>query len=293
MKIARVALATVVPAVLVGFAAPATAAAEEQVTNGGFEAGPDVITATGWSFTSSGGFSGTRCPASAGGCNMAAHSGDYFGVVGPYAGTQMPPQSGPTTTGTLSQVVAVPSNPVHLQFSYRRTDTNSDGYDTDLTVTLAGNVVATFTDSQPGVWSTVDLDLPPQALADQATLAFSGSCTNVTFSTKFCDRYDIDDVSLVTGADSAPPDTTITQAPASVRLAQGARKAPVKIRFTSTEPGSTFECKQDAKAWAACTSPHTFRLTKGSHTLRVRATDPAGNVDPSPAKVTVQVKPHR
>jgi hypothetical protein len=44
-------------------------------------------------------------------------------------------------------------------------------------------------------------------------------------------------------------------------------------------------------AYSACTSPHSVSdLTVGSHTFRVRATDPAGNVDGSPASRTWTVE---
>ena len=79
--------------------------------------------------------------------------------------------------------------------------------------------------------------------------------------------------------DTTPPDTTID------------RPRPRRpLALTSTEPGSTFECKLDAGDFEPCSSPHTLpALPDGTHTLEVRATDAAGNVDPTPATRTFTV----
>jgi hypothetical protein len=80
-------------------------------------------------------------------------------------------------------------------------------------------------------------------------------------------------------ADTSAPDTTITSGPSGSTTAMSASFA-----FDSTEAGSTFACKLDAGAYAACTSPKAYSgLAVGSHTMSVRATDPAGNTDPTPA----------
>ena len=54
--------------------------------------------------------------------------------------------------------------------------------------------------------------------------------------------------------------------------------------FTSTEANSTFECKLDSAAYASCSSPLTLSgIANGPHTVSVRATDLAGNIDATPA----------
>ncbi len=86
----------------------------------------------------------------------------------------------------------------------------------------------------------------------------------------------------ITTADITPPETTITGSPAAVTTATGA-----SFTFTSSEPGSTFQCRLDAVPFAACTSPRNFTgLAVGSHTFEVRATDAVNNTDPSPASFT-------
>src|SRR4029079_2896554 len=57
---------------------------------------------------------------------------------------------------------------------------------------------------------------------------------------------------------------------------------------SSTEAGSSFECRVDGGSWTACSSPHSISpaLTEGSHTFQARATDTAGNTDATPASYT-------
>jgi arylsulfatase A-like enzyme len=86
--------------------------------------------------------------------------------------------------------------------------------------------------------------------------------------------------------DTAPPDTTITVGPS------GTTNNPTPtFAFSSSEPGSSFECRVDLGTYASCASPMTTtRLTNGSHTFRVRANDPVGNVDLTPASRSFTVR---
>lgn len=80
--------------------------------------------------------------------------------------------------------------------------------------------------------------------------------------------------------DEAPPGTRITKAPP-----KKTKKTTVRFKFRATEAGSTFQCRLDRKPFRACRSPRTYRKLKpGKHVFKVRAVDPAGNVDPTPAK---------
>ena len=79
--------------------------------------------------------------------------------------------------------------------------------------------------------------------------------------------------------DKTPPQTTITKGPPG-----RTHKRTVKFKFVSSEAGSTFQCKLDRKPFKGCRSPKKLkRLKPGKHVFKVRAIDPAGNVDPTPA----------
>jgi hypothetical protein len=69
------------------------------------------------------------------------------------------------------------------------------------------------------------------------------------------------------------------------------KKKRVRVSFTltSTEVGSSFQCSVDAAMFAPCTSPFSIKAKKGRHTLTVRAIDPAGNQDATPARFGFRV----
>jgi len=80
-------------------------------------------------------------------------------------------------------------------------------------------------------------------------------------------------------ADTTPPDTTITSGASGTT-----NDSTPQFTFSSDESSSTFACRVDAEAFTSCTSPHTTApLSEGTHTFEVRATDAAGNADPTPA----------
>lgn len=78
--------------------------------------------------------------------------------------------------------------------------------------------------------------------------------------------------------DLTPPGTTVTAAPAAkVNITTAV------FEMTSNDPTATFECSLDNGLFVACASPATFTdIPDGTHSMRIRAKDPAGNVDPSP-----------
>jgi hypothetical protein len=89
--------------------------------------------------------------------------------------------------------------------------------------------------------------------------------------------------------DTSPPDTSVTSGGGLTN-----DRTPT-FGFTSDDATATFACSVDqgVPVFGACSGPgntHTpGTLADGSWTFRVRATDPAGNVDASPATRTVTV----
>jgi hypothetical protein len=79
---------------------------------------------------------------------------------------------------------------------------------------------------------------------------------------------------------SSPPDTTITKGPKK----KSSKRKP-KFKFTSSQPGSSFQCKLDRGTFQPCLSPFkpAAKLTFGKHVFTVQAVNSAGEVDPSPA----------
>ncbi len=86
------------------------------------------------------------------------------------------------------------------------------------------------------------------------------------------------------------PDTKITKHPKGKTKAKKAT-----FRFTSTVPGSTFECRLDrGGTYAPCSSPFKVTVGQGKHSFAVRAIA-NGQTDASPAtfKWKVEKKPPR
>jgi hypothetical protein len=79
------------------------------------------------------------------------------------------------------------------------------------------------------------------------------------------------------------PDTKITKKPKGLSTRS---KVTVKIKFTASVAGSTFQCRLDGhKKWRTCQSPFKKKLGIGTHSLQVRAVSPGGLPDQKPAKV--------
>ena len=84
---------------------------------------------------------------------------------------------------------------------------------------------------------------------------------------------------LVAAADTTAPQTQITTGPPASTTATIAG-----FYFSASEARSSFTCRLDSGAWGRCVSPMAYTALKpGRHQFWVRATDAAGNLDPTPA----------
>jgi hypothetical protein len=146
---------------------------------------------------------------------------------------------------------------------------------------------ATFAFTSTAVGSTFECSLDDAAFA---------SCTSPKSYTKLKVKIHNFKVRAIAGGipdptpasfdwtiDKKIPNTTIISGPPILT-----NNPIATISFTSTEVGSTFECSVDNGVFAPCTSPWTSApLIDGKHAFQVRATDPAGNMDKSPAKAKI------
>ena len=98
-------------------------------------------------------------------------------------------------------------------------------------------------------------------------------------------NLNFDNVSvLLNTTDLTPPGTTINSGPTGATR----NRAPV-FAFSASEPAS-FQCRMDGEPFVSCGTPFVASgLADADHTFEVRATDAAGNTDPTPARRTFTV----
>lgn len=281
----------------------AASAATEQVQDGGFEAGSSA-----WAFETG----AERCEAISPSCGaFPAATGSFYGASKTL--TFVPANTGAYPVGTITQLVSVPELPGTLTFKVREIrDVGALGkLEVLLKIKYAGETISEIT-SATDTFGTVVVPIPaPLAGSSARPLTFEFTCFNNTTMSEACARFDIDDVSLVSGSgpvatgggdpqpgassnpavppDTTAPETALGQIKGSVQVKSKKARAKVKARFTS-ETGARFECKLDGRPYAACASPKTMKLKVGKHVFRVRAADAAGNVDSTPAKAVIRVK---
>ena len=159
-------------------------------------------------------------------------------------------------------------------------DVSSQYLTRNVTGAVTGVIGGGYPDGAPPVVPAVPF--PNDALMLNADI--EPDCDNDGFG----DETQDPDIASCAPPDTAPPDTTITKRPKDKT-----KKKTATFEFTSSEPGSTFDCKLDGAQFQPCTSPDTLKVKKGKHTFEVRARDAAGNVDATPASDDWKVKKKR
>jgi Ca2+-binding RTX toxin-like protein len=109
----------------------------------------------------------------------------------------------------------------------------------------------------------------------------SGPGPGLIETIKFRDDPSVDFAQVKSLLGCPPLDTTIT----SMTMEPWEASTKTTFGFLSNDDEATFECKLDDGDFEACTSPKEYLgLSEGSsHTFEVRAVDPAGNTDTTPA----------
>jgi hypothetical protein len=124
----------------------------------------------------------------------------------------------------------------------------------------------------------------PVRVADNVVVAFYGVSVGPGGARSRCSAptYYVED--------SIAPHTRITMGPAAKT-----RRRTAIFRFTDVNgemPGTDFFCKVDRRKWRHCRSPLRLGgLRLRGYTVRVKAIDPAGNVERQPAKRRFKVVP--
>jgi uncharacterized repeat protein (TIGR01451 family) len=209
------------------------------------------------------------------------------------SGCATPAGGQPQVTLTKAGPAATSGNQITYTLSYANTGT---GVANNVTITDPIPTGSTFVSASNGGTNTAGT--VTWALGNLAAGA-SGSVTltvGVTVDGAYSNRASIRFLigvtprtitsnTVTTTRNTSLPDTAITVKPTGPSDVL----SPV-FDFTSTTPGSTFECALDGGAFVPCGNLLTVGpLALGTHTFQVRAKDPAGNLDPTPATYTWRV----
>lgn len=176
------------------------------------------------------------------------------------------PADGSTDVSISTSVTAVFSEPMSPATIDATSFSLSDG---------ASNVAASVTYDEPTMTATLTPTGPLSfgttysATITVAAMDLNGNPLSASESFDF----------TTAATDTVPPETTIFTGPP---VQSGSTSA--SFTFGSDETGSSFACELDGGGFSVCTSPASYTgLSLGGHHFEVRATDPSGNPDATPA----------
>ncbi len=164
--------------------ASSSAATIERVIDGSFEGDSSA-----WTFT--GAF---RCSDAI--CTLPAAAGSFYGSNG-FGFEQVPAIVSSYSLGSFQQSVPVPEGPATLEFSVRRV-ASGDAVSTYLWITLDGTLLRQV-DTELVGFERISIGVPENFIGfGSRVLRFETICANEAPFPLDCDRFDVDDVSLVT-----------------------------------------------------------------------------------------------
>ncbi len=269
--------------------APSEAAEVERVTDGGFDATTcsDASTCSNPNWTTI--YLQARFCSDGSGVNCVGSNGVSFARLGYSSYSNI---SSVFNAGGVGQSVVVPEAPARLTYRLRFND--APFANVDFAVALEGVQLESFSSATaptPGFVART-VDLTPYVSAAPQQLQFQMQCTAA--NGQLCDAFDVDDISIVTGAPDSPepppgggatgPDTVLSKTPA-----RKTKRKQARFEFSSPSVGATFECALDGKGFSACNSPRILRVRKGKHNFQVRAIA-GGMTDATPASYDWTVK---
>jgi ELWxxDGT repeat protein len=151
-------------------------------------------------------------------------------------------------------------------------------------LTTSRSATFAFAVSEPGATFECALDDAPYTPCSSPVSYTALADGQHTFRVRAADslgNVDQSPAQRTWAVDATPPETTIDFGPSGSVSSRSA-----VFSFSANEL-ATFQCSLDGATPAACSSPVRYdHLRKGPHTFTVRATDTAGNADPTPATRT-------
>jgi len=220
------------------------------------------------------------------------NGGPFIDLLGGANGEIAPPVFTSSTKSGASGSGALPGATIRVFRKASSAPGEVESFLAEATADGAGNWVVAYPAPLPP--GTIVAATQTRLIAGTATPEPPDGTSELAFVTTTAEP-EVPDNGGAGGGGSVLPQSPVsdTTPPQTVILTKPPRKSPsrtAKFKFTSNEPGSSFECKLDRRPRRPCRSPMTLtRLRPGKHVFRVWATNASGNKDESPAKTVFRV----